>query len=205
MLQKKIVTYLVIYAAVVAALVFVLGFFNAEKNENLRKMQLIERDINSQNQKMTDLNQKIKEIKDANEIWQTLSSKTRNAQGLRIDAARRILKDLESFLQLPTPINVNLSPPKELSSAYKTNGMSIVSSDVVMKFDAFSDEIIFNLVNNLMKHFPGFIQIQSFKLNKTGQLNTRIINQIEQGDKPALVKGEMTIQWRDFKEDDDEK
>lgn len=160
----------------------------------------VKKDIVNINQTISETEIKIKEIKESYKLWDKLAKNNKVQKGLEIDKAKSFLTNLEKRFKLSTPIDVMLSPPVQLKDVYETKTTVVVSSEVNLKLAAPTDEIIMNVIDSIIQNYPGFVSLKFFSLEKKSLLNDEIINKISRGIFVPMIESNVTFEWRDFKD-----
>jgi hypothetical protein len=111
-----------------------------------------------------------------------------------------LLNELEKYFNLVGSVDVNLTPPAELSDTYKTETTVVMASTVTLKFAGLSDELLFGFIDSLIKNFPGFINIQSLSMQRKNPLTNDIIARAAKGDFEDMVDATLIFTWKEFKD-----
>lgn len=195
---------LIILGAIYAVLLTIAGagywLLNNMQEAKERQFDKIQRQVNTQNSKVVELQQKIQEFREAEKLWETLKTKHAIREGLQFDLAKETLNELERKYHFSEPIKIDLSPSIELSDVYQTKDITIVSSNVQIKFSAVTDEFVFRFIEALQVYFPGYINIESFDLRRASSVNDEALNRIYRGELPSLVSAELLFKWQDLKD-----
>lgn len=201
-LKKRLIICLLGYLVIFALLAVIVNYLGNIKSKILLQRQLITRDINFFNNNIIEFQKKIQEVKEAQELWENLNKGGRKREGLQLDEASLFIDHLKQRFEKISKIDIDLSPPEELDNAYKTASTVIMSSTVTLRVSALTDDIIFSIINNVINNFPGFININSFSIDRRADITNENLKQIRAGNFPDLVYAEMIFAWRDFKDID---
>ncbi len=196
--QRDLIIRLVISAIIVISIgafsLYLKGFV-----EDLdKKHTWLKNDIGELSRKLIGLNQKTLEFSEAVKTWENLSEEDKKLEGLRINDAKDMLENLQKKYKLGN-VKTSFSKPNDLGGTYKTEVINVIASSINMNFTAASDEYVFNIINDLTTNFPGFVQIKSFSINKSGVVSKEIIKKIAAGEDVALVTVSLDFFWLDLK------
>ncbi len=160
----------------------------------------IEKEISQTNSDATNIESKARDVKEASKLWRQLNESGVKRDGLEIDQAKILLNELEKYFNLVGSVDVNLTPPAELSDTYKTETTVVMASTVTLKFAGLSDELLFGFIDSLIKNFPGFINIQSLSMQRKNPLTNDIIARAAKGDFEDMVDATLIFTWKEFKD-----
>jgi hypothetical protein len=160
----------------------------------------IQQSITSAITNSNNLEAKIRDTKQASNLWRQLNENNKTRNGLKIDQAKILLKNLEKYYYLNKAVDVNLTPPTELSDMYKKETTVVMSSLVTLKFAGVSDELLLGFTDSILKNFPGFISVQSFIMERKEPITIDVTNKAAAGSFENIVEATLVFNWRDFKD-----
>ena len=82
----------------------------------------------------------------------------------------------------------------------KDNDVQVLVTPIHLQFSAVQDADIFRFIGQIKAVFPGYILPRKLSLSKQEEVNNSTIDQIKEGYKPDLVRGEYVFDWVDFQE-----
>jgi hypothetical protein len=153
--------------------------------------------------KLNELNNKIKEISNAKKLWNDIQNQNIDKSGLKIEAARSFIASLEKKYYLSNPIAVNISAPDKIVSDSAGYSIAIMQTEMSLSITSVSDEMVLGAVNELLNQFPGYLIVKNFDIRKIADLDEKLLQEIYNGDKPELVVAEISLIWRDLIEAND--
>lgn len=168
----------------------ILGEMN-EKNDWLRN------DITSLEGKIEGLSKKALEFSDAVKTWKSMDEETRKLEGLRITLAKELLDKYEKECYF-SEVTTSFSKPEELSEGLTSDMVAVISSSVTMDFKGLTDQHVLECLGRMMSDFPGYIQITSLSMNRSGVITKETLQKIAAGEKLGLVDVKLKFLWRDL-------
>ncbi len=86
---------------------------------------------------------------------------------------------------------------KTLSANFKLNDLSytVTGNSVNIQFSALEEQEVYRMIAYIKQHFPGQIFPKKLSVDKVGKPDDGTINQIKQGQRPDLVRGEFIFEW----------
>lgn len=199
-LKKRLIIVGCAFAGLVGVILGVYMLVINMQNAGKRELQRAERQVSMQNSKVVELQQKIQDFEEAEALWKQLQQTHAIREGLQFDLARQTLNELERKYHFSSPIKIDLSPSIELSDVYQTKDVTIISSNVQLRFSAVSDEFIYRFLEAMQVLFPGYINYESFEIRRVASINDEAINRIYRGELPNLVSAEVLFKWQDLKD-----
>ncbi len=190
----------IVYVATLALLTGLFLFSNNRAQVYSDQITSSEQETAITSTKLSDLEDKIIEIKEASKIWEKLNKKGEKRNGLEIDNFQTMLTALKKHYQISDKTDINMTPPTEVDGAYKKSTTAIISSTITVTTSAVSDEILLQFVDALLKNAPGFITIQSLEMTKKDDLTQDVISKATKGDLANLVEAKIVFSWKDFKD-----
>lgn len=187
--------------AVCVGIILMIGviYTGSIRDRFLQQKQGEQIEINSLTNRLEEMTRKTKEINEAMKLWQKLNIQSKKREGLKIDKANEIIENLKKRLKLGA-IEIDLSAPQELSDIYKTDTVSVVSSDMNLKIKALTDEQIFSFLELLLKELPGYIKLESVTIRRNIEITPDSLQKIIKGEYPELISAEIIFKWRDLKD-----
>lgn len=197
-LKKGFIIRLIVYVIIIACLAQ--GYLLLEKYHASLEQEYtwMKNDINALKGKIDTLNKKTIEFSEATGKWEALPEKERQLQGLRLTEAKEMIDALEKTYHLHIT-NTSFSKPKTLGASFTTETVETFLSEISLSVTALSDEHIFQFLQKMYEGFPGFIQLTSFSLIRTENIDKDVLIAVAKGETPALVKADIVFSWVDFK------
>ncbi len=117
----------------------------------------------------------------------------------RIRTARPVIEALKKQYAISN-VDVTFSNVEE--TPLETNqSIGVVTNRITIAMDTLTDELLFSFLDMLIETFPGYLRIERIDINKEATaLTSQVIERIRQGEKPALVSGEVQLQWKVLKD-----
>jgi hypothetical protein len=198
-LRKKTIVRSAVYALIlgcVTGITIYLGTIDTQVNE---KHNFLKNDIASLSRKLQGLSEKALEFSESAKIWETFPKDQQNLQGLRINSAKDLLDKLQEQYKLSN-VKLSFSKPEDVvSDDYKTETVSVVSSEVNIDFSAIDDEYVFNFIGAILKDFPGYVQVNSLSVTRSKDVAKDVLMMIAAGEKASLVDVKIAFLWKDLK------
>ncbi|MET0155586.1 MAG: hypothetical protein ABW189_05730 [Rickettsiales bacterium] len=132
----------------------------------------------------------------AMEIWNKMTEGEKAFNGLRLGEAKEALDRMIGKYWLS---NVKTTFSKPILIDGRQDGFQIAKSDVSVTFDAVSDAMALDFLEEMNASFPGKIRVTRFEMEKNQDLTKSFIKDISTGQRPALFSGLMEFDWRDIK------
>ncbi len=126
-----------------------------------------------------------------------------DAQNFRREFAKNLLADLRDRNSM-FDLKLNMDPFTKVGGDYEKIKVGLYVSKVTVPFVAASDIDVFNLMRDISSTFPGNIEIKSYKIERSGNLDEATLLGIGQG-RPGegLVKGEIVFEWQGIQDSHD--
>lgn len=97
----------------------------------------------------------------------------------------------------------SFEPVQDIPAAsFKKKTLAGIASLVKLEFGAMSDEQIFHFVQAILDRFPGYVKINTFTLERGGEITPDTLRNAGRGQFPELVKGKMEFYWVGVREVD---
>ena len=152
-----------------------------------------------------------KQIADANEArlyYENFkNSENSDPQNFRREYAKTLLAQLKERTGIVS-LKFTMSQFEKLRGQYEKKYVATYNSLITIQFSANSDTDAYNLIKEICTSFPGNVEIQEYKVNRTAQIdNTLLIATSESGQPNGLVDGLVTLKWlgiqdnRDYQEE----
>jgi hypothetical protein len=192
-------------AAIIYVITFILFaglllFSNNRTDLYSYEISVSEQETSRTSADLSDLENKIREIREASKIWAKLNQTKEKHNGLEIDNFQTILTDLKKHYRISDKTDINMTSPTEVNGAYKKSTTTVVSSKITLTTSGASDEILLQFIDSLVKNVPGFIAIESLEMNKKNDLTKDVISKIARGEKVNPVEAKIVFSWKDFKD-----
>jgi hypothetical protein len=201
-IKKRIIIKIVLLFLVLGMFVSVVLYLLGLEDKTKQKHDWLKNNIYSLQQKVEGLSEQALEFVVAKVVWNEFDEEARKLQGIRISSAKNIVDNLEKKYKLPG-FKVTFSKPEPVNTAIYPNlandAIQVVESSVDVVFFALTDEFAFNFLNDLKASFPGYIQIESFSVDRLGLVNIDNLTAISKGENPSLVSVKLKFIWRDLK------
>ncbi len=139
---------------------------------------------------------KIVKAKESLGLYQVIIGRNNNnGLSLNRDYAKNMLDKLKQEYTL-TSLGVTIAPiVVEQESGGASSKLQPISSNVVVTMEGVTDELVIGFASAIKLQFPGYVRIQSFSLERAGDLTRDALMGITRGKLPALVKSEFTFKW----------
>lgn len=150
--------------------------------------------------KRTQLETQYKKVKLALPVYEEILKKNQK-DGFMLDreAAQQKLDKLKTQYQLMRLI-ATISPINETNNAaWRKKNITLISSDIGLKFEALLDEDIFQFMQALPLSLSGAVRIQSFRLIRGAALNDELLASVAKDGPRSLVTGELGVSWLGMK------
>lgn len=200
--QKRIIIKVLVLFLVLGMFISVILYLFDLTDKAKQKHDWLKNNISSLEQKIEGLSGQALEFISAKSTWSAFDEDTKKLQGIRISSAKNLVEQLEKKYKL-SGFKVTFSKPDVVDTTKYTNlandVIQVVSSSVIMDFSALTDEFVFNFLNELKATFPGYIQIESFSVDRFGSINADNLTTISKGESPPLVAVKLRFIWRDLK------
>lgn len=200
MQQQQIRTLISAGAAIGVAVVFVgiyLGVSSWANGAVSGKSELQSRS-GQQQAEISNLRSKIDNADSSQKSYAEIVEQRGNDR-FRIDneSVRQVLERLIVTYRISIDGKLEYSPDEkvEIPSLANATNSFIVRKDALLRFKAISDLHAYSFVNALAKEMPGVIQYKSFKINKTGELDSDALSKLSLGQEVALVDVEILFNW----------
>jgi hypothetical protein len=198
-LRKKTITKSAVYAVLLTCAVAIAIYLGSIDTQVSEKYNFLKNDIASLSRKLDGLSAKALEFSESAKIWESFDKDHQNLQGLRINNAKDMLDKLQAEYKL-SDVKLTFSKPEDVvSEEYKTETISVVSSEVNIDFSALNDEYVFNFIGAILEQFPGYVQINSLSVTRSKDVTKEVLVAIASGGKPALVDAKISFSWKDLK------
>lgn len=158
----------------------------------------VQREIVALNAKIKRFEAKQMEYKESKKLWDRLADSEKLRNGLDIGATQRLFDEFKAQYLL-RQLDVDLSKPEELNDM-KTQTTVVESSKVDITFEALSDEYVYALLAAINEYMPGYITIKSFRISREVGVTAAVLEKIYDGIAVPMVKGNITLYWRDLKD-----
>ena len=200
--KKKIILSFVIFLIILGVFSAVIVYLYSLQGKTKQKHDWLKNDISSKRQKINSLSDQAVKFAEAIGVWESFDEETKQLQGIRITPAKLVIDGLEAKYNLsnfkvvfskPEDVNVNKYP--ELDNEVVT----VSSSNVSIDFSAVTDEVVFNFLAELIESFPGYINIDTFFVERHQDIEKEHLEMIARGEYPALVNVKLRFILRDFK------
>lgn len=179
------------------------GVFYLEKtiDDISQKKDWLRNEVNTIKDQLDGLNKKTLEFSEAVKTWESLPSGKKELQGLRINKAKDILDGYKIKYKLPVLETAFSKPTEEKlnDSRDSSETIIVISSNVSIQFEGLTDQYIIGFIQELMKDFPGYIQVTNLVITRAGEPTKEILRKISLGEMPGLIKGKIEFIWRDLK------
>ncbi len=114
----------------------------------------------------------------------------------RIKVARPIIESLKALYQFDQ-LDITFSPVEADEKNYDTKNVRVMSNKVIVDFGAASDELVLSFLDSLITELPGYIQLETFDINREQDITQDVLNRIGQNKEAvSLVTGRMTFLWK---------
>ena len=200
--KKKIIVSFVIFLLVSGVFAGVIVYLYSMQTKTKEKHDWLKNDISATQRNIKGLSDQAIEFAEAIGVWESLDEDAKKLEGIRISQAKLVLDELEAKHKLsniklaiakPEEVNINKSP--ELDNEL----IRVWNSNVSIDFSAVTDVDAFNFVTDLMESLPGYINIDTFSVERVKDVEKVHLEMIFRGERPALVNGKLRFVWRDFK------
>lgn len=197
-LKRNLLKQVLYSGIIVAALAGSYVLFDEKSTQLKEELRKHQSEIQQQKQKIETLLLQQKDFRESAKLWEQLSDDSKKLEGLRIEEGRLLLEELKDDYKLGS-LDIKVTPPTELSGAYKTETSTIMSSKVNLSYTAISDQYALSFLDALLTRMPGYIQISNFSIRRDSDFSAAIIESIYNGQLPALVSVSLEFQWQDLK------
>jgi hypothetical protein len=136
-------------------------------------------------------------LEEALKIWEDMSGSERAFAGLRLGEAKTELDRMVKKYWL-SDVKTTFSKP-DLKDHPVHAEYRIAESSVTVSFNAVSDAMALEFLDEMNASFPGHILFRRVSLEKKQQLTKDIIKDVASGNRPALFAGVLEFEWRDIK------
>ena len=197
--KKNLVIKVGICSLIVAIVIAIFIYLGQFQDKYQQQYNWLRSDISSFNRKIENLNKKTLEFSDAVKKWNEIGGDEKKLGGLRISEAKELIDTLKERYKL-SDLEISFSKPKELTGGeLASDVISVIESEVNLTLKAVTDEYLLNVIYALKKEFPGYIQIKSFSMSRSGEVTKEILQMLSKGENPGLVNAQVDFIWRDLK------
>lgn len=116
----------------------------------------------------------------------------------RIRAIRPIIEELKNRLKFAT-LDVTFAG-LGISDNFDNDQFQVVDSTMEVLFTGPSDELVFSFIHEVLTRTPGFLEVKSLELRRSGQINDELLRKTaDDRSIPVLVEGKVIFNWRTLK------
>ena len=198
-LKKQLIQRLVMGG--VLSLISLVGYYIIQdySSQKAEERRVLQNEIVSLNGRIKRFEAMQLEFKESRKLWDRLTDTQKKRNGLDIGVAQQLFEELKEHYLLRN-LKVDLSKPEELQDLYKTATTVVESSKVDIVFEGLSDDYVFAFLSAIGEYMPGYITIKSFRIVRDLDVNATVLQKIHEGTSVPMVKGSITLYWRDLKD-----
>lgn len=197
---------LIVLAILIAANAVLAGvlyqYFLPEIKDTERHLRIVRSQISSKETDISRMQIEFDQLDEQQALFDALK-----ADGFFTEQSRRDAEDV--FLQAKDNSDI-VSASVKIGRGQKTQddeatkaGHVILISPIEIELEAVEDRDIYSYLYILQKLFPGHLTVDEVFIERTAQLNDVLLRAIATGQKPPLVKAQMTLSWRTMVPSDD--
>jgi len=198
-LRKKIIIKFVLTAVLSAILVA--GAFLGMSQEDILRDEI--KKIDSEKfdilREIKELEKKAIEIKKYLAVWREMDDTQKAAEGIVMDKMNNIVGNIAKNHNISGhSLSVNV-PQKLEKGIFNTKAIDVVHAKAVLRFTSVSDYEAIMFAKDLTKKLPGYINVTSFSVNKTGDYKDEDLVNISLGKHLGLVESVLEFSWYNFR------
>lgn len=191
-LQKNVGKRIAIVLVVLGLLAAVTFAVMVVRDSHQAEHEKLKTQLNTTNADTRTLQDKIARARVSMDVFNTINSRGVGKMELDRDAARRLLDQMKEGYRLNS-LTVTIGPVTNEQGGKE--GMQLVSSNVVLTMEAFTDEMIIGFVNAVKQHFPGYVHLKRFELGRNAEVSRDALSNAAKGRTASLAKAEVEFKW----------
>lgn len=196
--KKDAMVKIIIFAILIAIVSAIAFYLSSTVDELEKKHSWLKNDIAEMNRKIEGMNKKSLEFSEGVKVWEALPDSDKSLTGLRINEAKDVLDKLQTKYGLAN-VKTSFSKPENIEGDFKSDTVALVSSTIAINFSTQTDEDIYNFILDMVKSFPGYVQIKSISIGKPAVIDKESIRKIASGESINVFSVNMDFYWHDLK------
>lgn len=191
---------LIAESSVILAVFCVLGaltyYIGAILDEHAMSKSQLESQVAAITGERSTLQQKYSKIQTNADLYRLVMDKY-ETEGLSL--SRKLLRrQINEFKPrfLLNSLKLNVAPSTVVQGGDYRRGNNVISaSEVIVSFDALTDEDIYDMIKAMHEEFSGSLKINSFFITRENRVTDENLRALAQDGKLTMVRGEMKLTW----------